>query len=107
MLTFSLALFQCPGGTFTPGLRTTREFSDELVTFVRAHPLMYNAVYPLQRQPLLVRTNVPYSFTTLAVDLVDAVDGRYEVLFLGTGMPRHLCLTVQDSARHLVLGCTF
>ncbi|XP_053148230.1 semaphorin-3F-like isoform X1 [Hemicordylus capensis] len=74
----------CPGGTFTPGLRTTRELSDELVTFVRAHPLMYNAVYPLQRRPLLVRTNVPYSFTTLAVDLVDAVDGRYEVLFLGT-----------------------
>ncbi|XP_053227743.1 semaphorin-3F-like isoform X4 [Podarcis raffonei] len=74
----------CPGGTFTPGLRSTREFSDELVTFVRAHPLMYNAVYPLQRRPLLVRTNVPYSFTTLAVDLVDAVDGRYEVLFLGT-----------------------
>ncbi|KAH0628855.1 hypothetical protein JD844_010453 [Phrynosoma platyrhinos] len=74
----------CPGGTFTPGLRSTRGFSDELVTFVRAHPLMYNAVYPLQRRPLLVRTNVPYSFTTLAVDLVDAVDGRYEVLFLGT-----------------------
>ncbi|XP_039222035.1 semaphorin-3F-like isoform X2 [Crotalus tigris] len=74
----------CPGGTFTPGLRSTREFSDELVTFVRAHPLMFHAVYPLQRRPLLVRTNVPYSFTTLAVDLVDAVDGRYEVLFLGT-----------------------
>ncbi|XP_048346255.1 semaphorin-3F-like isoform X2 [Sphaerodactylus townsendi] len=74
----------CPGGTFTPGLRSTREFSDELVTFVRNHPLMYNSVYPLQRRPLLVRTNVPYSFTTLAVDLVDAVDGRYEVLFLGT-----------------------
>lgn len=47
---------------------------------------MFHAVYPLQRRPLLVRTNVPYSFTTLAVDLVDAVDGRYEVLFLGTGM---------------------
>ncbi|KAJ6655311.1 hypothetical protein lerEdw1_005503 [Lerista edwardsae] len=74
----------CPGGTFTPGLRTTREFSDELVTFIRTHPLMYNAVYPLQRRPLLMRTNVPYSFTTLAVDLVDAVDGQYEVLFLGT-----------------------
>ncbi|XP_067408464.1 semaphorin-3F-like [Emydura macquarii macquarii] len=74
----------CPGGTFTPGLRSTREFPDELVAFVRAHPLMYSPVYPAQRRPLLVRANVPYTFTALAVDLVDAVDGRYEVFFLGT-----------------------
>ncbi|XP_069501356.1 semaphorin-3F-like [Ambystoma mexicanum] len=74
----------CPGGTFTPGLRSTKEFPDELVNFIRAHPLMYNAVYPVQRQPLVVRTNVDYKFTSIAVDLVDAVDGRYEVLFLGT-----------------------
>lgn len=26
-----------------------------------------------------------YRFTALVVDQVDAVDGRYEVLFLGTG----------------------
>ncbi len=33
----------------------------------------------------LVRSGVDYRFTTIAVDQVDAVDGRYEVLFLGTG----------------------
>ncbi|KAG9329899.1 hypothetical protein JZ751_028638, partial [Albula glossodonta] len=55
----------CPGGTFTPDLRSTKQFSDEAVK-------------------LLVRTGVDYRFTTVAVDLVDAVDGRYEVLFLGT-----------------------
>ncbi|XP_023675107.1 sema domain, immunoglobulin domain (Ig), short basic domain, secreted, (semaphorin) 3Gb isoform X2 [Paramormyrops kingsleyae] len=74
----------CPGGTFTPGLRSTKEFSDEAVNFVRAHPLMYHPVYPLHKRPLVVRTGVDYRFTTIAVDLVDAVDGRYEVLFLGT-----------------------
>ncbi|XP_029463444.1 semaphorin-3F-like isoform X1 [Rhinatrema bivittatum] len=74
----------CPGGTFTPGIHSTKEFSDELVNFIRTHPLMYNAVYPVQRRPLVVRTGVDYKFTSIAVDLVDAVDGRYEVLFLGT-----------------------
>uniref|UniRef100_A0A8C9SNZ5 Sema domain, immunoglobulin domain (Ig), short basic domain, secreted, (semaphorin) 3Ga n=1 Tax=Scleropages formosus TaxID=113540 RepID=A0A8C9SNZ5_SCLFO len=74
----------CPGGTFTPGLRSTKEFSDEAINFVRTHPLMYHAVYPLHKRPLVVRTGVDYRFTTIAVDLVDAVDGRYEVLFLGT-----------------------
>ncbi|XP_043936050.1 semaphorin-3F-like [Protopterus annectens] len=74
----------CPGGTFTPGIRTTKDFSDEVVNFIRTHPLMYNSVYPINRRPLVVRTNVDYKFTTIAVDLVDAVDGRYEVLFLGT-----------------------
>uniref|UniRef100_A0A674K9K8 Semaphorin-3F-like n=2 Tax=Terrapene triunguis TaxID=2587831 RepID=A0A674K9K8_9SAUR len=74
----------CPGGAFTPGLGSTREFPDELVMFVRSHPLMYDPVYPAPRHPLLVRAGLPYGFTTLAVDLAQAADGRYEVLFLGT-----------------------
>ncbi|XP_035243999.1 semaphorin-3F-like [Anguilla anguilla] len=74
----------CPGGTFTPDLRSTKEFSDEAINFVRNHPLMYHHVYPVHKRPLVVRTGVDYRFTTIAVDLVDAVDGRYEVLFLGT-----------------------
>ncbi|KAM8829502.1 sema domain, immunoglobulin domain (Ig), short basic domain, secreted, (semaphorin) 3Ga isoform 3-T3 [Synchiropus picturatus] len=74
----------CPGGTFTPGLRSSKNFSDEAVNFIRAHPLMYHPVYPIHRRPLVVRTGVDYRFTALVVDQVDAVDGRYEVLFLGT-----------------------
>lgn len=46
---------------------------------------MYRSVYPIHRRPLVVRTGVDYRFTALVVDQVDAVDGRYEVLFLGTG----------------------
>ncbi|KAG9340315.1 hypothetical protein JZ751_021762 [Albula glossodonta] len=84
----------CPGGTFTPGFRSTKEFSDEAVNFVRAHPLMYHPVYPVHRRPLVVRTGVDYRFTTIAVDQVDAVDGRYEVLFLGTGK-------IQPTSHHL------
>ncbi|XP_035377801.1 sema domain, immunoglobulin domain (Ig), short basic domain, secreted, (semaphorin) 3Ga isoform X2 [Electrophorus electricus] len=74
----------CPGGTFTPGLHSTKEFSDEAVNFVRAHPLMHHPVYPIHKRPLVVRSGVDYRFTTIVVDQVDAVDGRYEVFFLGT-----------------------
>ncbi|KAG8436178.1 hypothetical protein GDO86_007326 [Hymenochirus boettgeri] len=74
----------CPGGTFTPSMKSTKDYPDEVINFMRTHPVMYNSVYPVHRQPLLVRTNVNYRFTTIAVDQVDASDGRYEVLFLGT-----------------------
>ncbi|KAE8611853.1 hypothetical protein XENTR_v10012619 [Xenopus tropicalis] len=74
----------CPGGTFTPSMKSTKDYPDEVINFMRTHPVMYNPVYPVHRQPLLVRTNVNYRFTTIAVDQVDASDGRYEVLFLGT-----------------------
>uniref|UniRef100_A0A7N8XVM9 Sema domain, immunoglobulin domain (Ig), short basic domain, secreted, (semaphorin) 3Ga n=1 Tax=Mastacembelus armatus TaxID=205130 RepID=A0A7N8XVM9_9TELE len=74
----------CPGGTFTPGIRSSKNFSDEAVNFIRAHPLMFHPVYPIHRRPLVVRTGVDYRYTAMVVDQVDAVDGRYEVLFLGT-----------------------
>ncbi|XP_032655196.2 semaphorin-3F-like [Chelonoidis abingdonii] len=75
----------CPGGTFTPSMKSTKDYPDEVISFMRSHPLMYHAVYPMHRQPLVVPSNVHYKFTTVAVDQVDAADGRYEVLFLGTG----------------------
>lgn len=53
---------------------------------------MYNAVYPVHKRPLVVRTNVDYEFTTIAVDQVTAADGNYEVLFLGTGEVFLVCL---------------
>lgn len=87
-LTLAICL-QCPGGTFTPSMKSTKDYPDEVINFMRTHPLMYQAVYPLQRRPLVVRTGAPYRLTTVAVDQVDAADGRYEVLFLGTGT--HCC----------------
>ncbi|XP_027858829.1 sema domain, immunoglobulin domain (Ig), short basic domain, secreted, (semaphorin) 3Fa isoform X1 [Xiphophorus couchianus] len=74
----------CPGGTFTPNMKSTKDYPDEVINFMRNHPTMYNAVYPVHKRPLVVRTNVDYEFTTIAVDQVRAADGSYEVLFLGT-----------------------
>lgn len=78
-------LFQCPGGTFTPNMKSTKDYPDEVINFMRNHPAMHNAVYPVHKRPLVVRTNVDYEFTTITVDQVTAADGNYEVLFLGTG----------------------
>ncbi|KAM6437628.1 semaphorin-3C isoform 1-T1 [Liasis olivaceus] len=74
----------CPGGAFTPNIRTTKEFPDDVVTFIRNHPLMFNSIYPVHKRPLIVRTGTDYKYTKLAVDRVSAADGRYHVLFLGT-----------------------
>uniref|UniRef100_A0A8C4HRJ8 Semaphorin-3C n=1 Tax=Dicentrarchus labrax TaxID=13489 RepID=A0A8C4HRJ8_DICLA len=74
----------CPGGAFTPDIQSTKEFPDDVVTFVRNHPVMFNPIYPVGRRPLVVRTNADYKYTSVAVDQVMAADGNYQVLFLGT-----------------------
>uniref|UniRef100_A0A3B3X5Q9 Semaphorin-3C n=1 Tax=Poecilia mexicana TaxID=48701 RepID=A0A3B3X5Q9_9TELE len=74
----------CPGGAFTPDIHTTKEFPDDVVNFVRNHPVMFNAIYPVGRRPLVVRTGASYRYTAVAVDQVTAADGNYQVLFLGT-----------------------
>ncbi|KFP34167.1 Semaphorin-3C, partial [Colius striatus] len=75
----------CPGGAFTPNMRTTKEFPDDVVTFIRNHPLMFNPIYPIHKRPLIIRIGADYKYTKIAVDRVSAADGRYHVLFLGTG----------------------
>ncbi|XP_061662982.1 semaphorin-3C isoform X2 [Syngnathoides biaculeatus] len=74
----------CPGGAFTPDIHTTKEFPDDVVNFVRNHPVMFNPIYPAGRKPLVVRTGADYKYTAVAVDQVAAADGNYQVLFLGT-----------------------
>lgn len=46
---------------------------------------MQENVLPLGERPLLVRVGVHYKFSKLVVDRVEAVDGTYDVLFIGTG----------------------
>ncbi|XP_067854539.1 semaphorin-3B [Heptranchias perlo] len=73
----------CPSKTFG-GFQSTKEFPDDVVLFARNHPLMYNPIYPINHRPVLIKTNVDYSFTQIVVDRVDAGDGRYDVMFIGT-----------------------
>lgn len=76
---------QCPSRTYDALLRSTTDFSDELVSFMRQHQLMWEPVLPLGGRPLLTRTHGQHAFRRLVVDRVDAEDGTYDVLHLGTG----------------------
>ncbi|XP_030221586.1 semaphorin-3E isoform X1 [Gadus morhua] len=67
------------------GFSSSKEFPDEVLRFVRAHPVMYRAVQPLHRRPVLLQTQGGgRRLTQLAVDRVQAQDGHYHVLYIGT-----------------------
>ncbi|KAF4101195.1 semaphorin-3E isoform X1 [Onychostoma macrolepis] len=68
------------GGQFS----SSKEYPDEVLRFVRSHPLMFQAVQPAHRRPILLDTEGGRKLTQLAVDRVEAEDGHYNVLFIGT-----------------------
>ncbi|XP_071611855.1 semaphorin-3G isoform X2 [Heliangelus exortis] len=77
----------CPSKTTNQPRRqygTTKDFPDEVLHFIRSHPLMYKPVYPRHRRPLLVKKDLPHRLHQLVVDRVEVEDGQQDVLFLGT-----------------------
>lgn len=46
---------------------------------------MYQAIKPAHKKPILVKTDGKYNLKQIAVDRVEAEDGQYDVLFIGTG----------------------
>ncbi|MED6281464.1 Semaphorin-3aa, partial [Characodon lateralis] len=73
----------CPSKTFG-GFDSTKDLPDDVITFARSHPAMYNPVHPIGGRPIMVRTDVDYQFSQLVVDRVEAEDGQYDVMFIGT-----------------------
>uniref|UniRef100_A0A8D0FXC9 Semaphorin 3G n=1 Tax=Sphenodon punctatus TaxID=8508 RepID=A0A8D0FXC9_SPHPU len=77
----------CPSKTTNQPSRqygSTKDYPDEVLHFARAHPLMYKPIYSLHRQPVLVKTNLQYRLRQIVVDRVEAEDGKYDVMFIGT-----------------------
>ncbi|KAI2650233.1 Semaphorin-3D [Labeo rohita] len=74
----------CPSETYDPLHKSTRDFPDDVVSFMRTHQLMWEPVMPIHRHPVFTRINAPYRLKKLVVDRVDAEDGQYDVLHLGT-----------------------
>ncbi|KAM6962230.1 semaphorin-3aa [Tautogolabrus adspersus] len=75
----------CPSKTFG-GFDSTKDLPDDVITFARGHPAMYNPVHPIGGRPIMVRTDADYQFSQLVVDRVEAEDGQYDVMFIGTDM---------------------
>lgn len=46
---------------------------------------MYQPIKPVHKRPILVKTDGKYNLKQIAVDRVEAEDGQYDVLFIGTG----------------------
>lgn len=77
---------QCASKVNGGGFASSKEFPDEVLRFARSHPVMYRSVLPQHRRPVLLQTE-PGSrkLTQIAVDRVQAQDGHYHVLYIGTG----------------------
>lgn len=74
----------CPSETYDALYKSTKDLPDEVVSFMRQHQLMWEPVMPLGGRPILTRVNAPNLLKRLVVDRVDAEDGPYDVLHLGT-----------------------
>ncbi|NWI77947.1 SEM3D protein, partial [Dryoscopus gambensis] len=88
----------CPSETYDPLLQSTKDFPDEVISFVRSHQLMWEPVYPQGRQPVLLRANVPYRLRRLLVHRLDTESRHYDVLFLGTDDGRVLKVALAGAA---------
>ncbi|XP_062927338.1 semaphorin-4G isoform X1 [Mobula hypostoma] len=63
--------------------RTSRDLPDNVLSFVKKHPLMDEEVRPVGGRPLFTKKEVNY--TKIVVDTVTALDGKqYNVMFIGT-----------------------
>ena len=94
-------VLQCPSRiTSWPGaqLRGTRSYPDAVLHFARVHPLMARAVLPSHGAPVWHSAGPPECrFTSFTVDLVEAADGVYDVIFLGTGQLGARCSNMSDA----------
>ncbi|KAM7396619.1 hypothetical protein PAMP_019652 [Pampus punctatissimus] len=75
----------CASKVNSGGFTSSKEFPDEVLRFVRSHPVMYRPVLPHHRRPVLLQTEPGRrKLTQIAVDRVQAQDGHYHVLYIGT-----------------------
>ncbi|XP_029006641.1 semaphorin-3D isoform X2 [Betta splendens] len=74
----------CPSETYDALHKSTKDFPDEVVSFMRQHQLMWEPVLPLGGKPVLTRVNTPHLLKKVVVDRVEAEEGPYDVLHLGT-----------------------
>ncbi|XP_041442489.1 semaphorin-3E [Xenopus laevis] len=63
---------------------TTKDYPDEALRFARSHPLMYESIKPAHKKPILIKADGKYNLKQITVDRVEAEDGQYHVVFIGT-----------------------
>ncbi|KAH1179546.1 hypothetical protein KIL84_005596 [Mauremys mutica] len=66
------------------GYRTSNEFPDETLAFIKSYPLLDEAVPAATGRPWFTKTTSRYKLTQLAVDTAAGPHRNYTVLFLGS-----------------------
>uniref|UniRef100_A0A8B9CXS7 Sema domain-containing protein n=1 Tax=Anser brachyrhynchus TaxID=132585 RepID=A0A8B9CXS7_9AVES len=89
-----------PGCCAAPGMRynSSSTFPDEILTFVKTHPLMDEAVPSLGNAPWIVRTMSRYQLRKIVVDNAAGPWGNHTVVFLGSSTGTVLKFLIHPNA---------
>nr|XP_006201812.1 semaphorin-6D isoform X9 [Vicugna pacos]XP_031528685.1 semaphorin-6D isoform X9 [Vicugna pacos] len=64
--------------------KTSIDFPDETLSFIKSHPLMDSAVPPIADEPWFTKTRIRYRLTAVAVDHAAGPHQNYTVIFVGS-----------------------
>ncbi|XP_043328018.1 semaphorin-6D isoform X9 [Cervus elaphus] len=64
--------------------KTSIDFPDETLSFIKSHPLMDSAVPPIADEPWFTKTRIRYRLTAVAVDHSAGPHQNYTVIFVGS-----------------------
>nr|KAF6502523.1 semaphorin 6D [Molossus molossus] len=64
--------------------KTSIDFPDETLSFIKSHPLMDSAVPPIAEEPWFTKTRIRYRLTAVAVDHSAGPYQNYTVIFVGS-----------------------
>ncbi|NXN47714.1 SEM6B protein, partial [Rhinoptilus africanus] len=89
-----------PGCCASPGMRynSSSAFPDEILNFVKTHPLMDEAVPSLGNAPWILRTMSRYQLRKIVVDNAAGPWGNHTVVFLGSSTGTVLKFLIQPNA---------
>uniref|UniRef100_A0A8C3AJP6 Semaphorin 6D n=1 Tax=Cyclopterus lumpus TaxID=8103 RepID=A0A8C3AJP6_CYCLU len=73
----------CAGHGPAASLKSSIEFPDDTLQFIKSHPLMDTAVPSIGDEPWFTKTRVRYRMTALAVDNEAGPHKNYTVVFIG------------------------
>ncbi|XP_075064086.1 semaphorin-6D isoform X3 [Mixophyes fleayi] len=74
----------CARHGLAEGYRSSIEFPDETLAFIKSHPLMDSAVPSITEEPWFTKTRVRYRLTAVAVDHLAGPYLNYTVIFVGS-----------------------
>ncbi|KAL2790489.1 semaphorin-6D isoform 2 precursor [Daubentonia madagascariensis] len=74
----------CAKHDLAEAYKTSIDFPDETLSFIKSHPLMDSAVPPIADEPWFTKTRVRYRLTAIAVDRSAGPYQNYTVIFVGS-----------------------